>query len=49
MGIVRSPSGPHTITWASTGFHKKDLSDLGLRATTEIFRPDDRVPEWKPG
>jgi peroxiredoxin len=39
----------NTITWASTGFHKKDLSDLGLRATTEIFRPDDRVPEWKPG
>src|SRR6185295_201781 len=38
-----------SISWASTGFHKGELQELANRLTTQIFRPDDRVPEWKPG
>jgi peroxiredoxin len=39
----------HTISWALSGFGRKELEDLGHRLHTNIFRTDDRVPEYKPG
>ena len=38
-----------TITWSSVGFFRKDLEELGKRFGVEMFRPDDRVPNFKGG
>lgn len=37
------------ISWASNGFHKGDLTDLGRRVGIETFQRGDYVPEWKAG
>ena len=37
------------ITWASSGFSKKDLEELGRRSGVQPFRPGEYVPEWKSG
>lgn len=37
------------ITWSSIGFSKKDLQDLGERFGVALFRPEDRVPDFKGG
>ena len=38
-----------TIAWASHGFHRGDLERLAERAGAPLFRPDEKVPEWRPG
>lgn len=37
------------ISWASNGFHKGDLMDLGRRLGVDVFLSSDYVPEWKAG
>jgi peroxiredoxin len=37
------------ISWASTGFHKSELEELGRRLGVAPFRPGENVPEWKAG
>jgi len=37
------------ISLAFTGFSKADLLTVAARAQVELFRPDERVPEWRPG
>lgn len=38
-----------TISLASNGFNKRDLEEIAKRAGSEMFRPEDHVPEWKAG
>jgi peroxiredoxin len=38
-----------TVSLASVGFSKPDLEAVGDRAGVEVFRPDEKVPEWKSG
>lgn len=38
-----------SISWASNGFSKRDLEELGRRAGVQPFREDEYVPEWKSG
>jgi peroxiredoxin len=37
------------ISKSFSGFSKRDFEALGQRAGVQIFRPEDNVPEWKPG
>lgn len=37
------------IEWASNGFHRGDLEALAARAGSRLFRPGERVPDWRPG
>ena len=37
------------ISWASNGFSKAQLADLGQRLGATLFRPGEKVPEWQPG
>lgn len=38
-----------TISTSFSGFSKRDLEALGNRASVQVFRPEDNVPEWKAG
>ena len=38
-----------TISMAFDGFSKRDLERIGERAGVKPFKPEDNVPEWKPG
>ena len=38
-----------TVAKAFHGFSKRDIEALGERAGTQIFKPDDNVPDWKAG
>lgn len=38
-----------TIEWTLQGFSRKALEDLGTAFDSPVFRPGDRVPEFKPG
>jgi peroxiredoxin len=38
-----------SVSWASNGFSRRELADLGERLGVETFTPEDRVPEWKAG
>jgi len=38
-----------TISWVMESFRKKELEDLGTRAGTKTFLPDERVPDYRPG
>jgi peroxiredoxin len=38
-----------TISWAMESFRKKELEELGTRAGTKTFLPDERVPDYRPG
>jgi peroxiredoxin len=37
------------VSWASTGFSKPELEELGERVGAATFTAADRVPEWKAG
>lgn len=37
------------VSTAFNGFSKRDLEALGQRASVQVFRPEDNVPEWKAG
>jgi peroxiredoxin len=37
------------ISLASEGFIKRDIEAIAQRSGVEAFRPDEKVPEWKPG
>src|SRR3954465_10541465 len=37
------------IEWTLQGFSRKGLEDLGQSVGTPILRPEDRIPESKPG
>ena len=37
------------ISKSFSGFSKRDLEDLGQRAAVSLFRPDEKVPDWKAG
>jgi len=37
------------VSWASNGFSRIELADLGGRLGTETFTAADNVPEWKAG
>jgi peroxiredoxin len=37
------------ISLASAGFVKKDLEAIGRRGGVEMFRAEEKVPEWKAG
>lgn len=37
------------ISLAVNGFSKADLLTIAARAKVELFRPDEQVPEWRPG
>lgn len=37
------------IMWTSVSFFKNELQELGKRFGVEIFRPGDRVPDYKGG
>lgn len=37
------------ISWALSGFHKKELEALGAKLGVNPFRPGERVPEMKSG
>jgi peroxiredoxin len=54
FGITHVPSlflvePDGVISLASNGFSKRDLEAIGKRAGVEIFRPDEKVPDWKAG
>jgi peroxiredoxin len=54
FGITHVPSmfvvePSRKIEWASTGFHKLDLEELGHRYHVAIFRSTDQVPLFKGG
>ena len=38
-----------TLAKSLSGFSKRDLEALGTRAGVTVFRPEDQVPDWKPG
>src|SRR5438105_2853891 len=38
-----------TVAKSLSGFSKRDLEALGASAGVAVFRPEDKVPEWKPG
>ncbi len=38
-----------TIEWTQHGFSRKGLEELGSAFQTTVFRPGERVPEFKPG
>jgi peroxiredoxin len=38
-----------SISQSFSGFSKKDMEALGVRAKRIPFRPEDKVPEWKAG
>lgn len=37
------------INWASSGFVKSELEDLGRRFGVAVFRAEENVPAWKAG
>jgi peroxiredoxin len=37
------------IEWTLHGFSRKAIEELGERMGSPVFRPEDRVPELKPG
>jgi thiol-disulfide isomerase/thioredoxin len=37
------------VTWSEHGFSRAGLSEVAARFGVELFRPTDRVPEFKPG
>jgi peroxiredoxin len=37
------------VSWASVGFQKKELTEVGRRAGITLFGPGDNVPESKSG
>jgi peroxiredoxin len=54
LGITNVPSlfliePDGAISMAGSGFSKTDLDALGRRAGVSIFRPEEKVPEWKAG
>ena len=54
LGITNVPSlfliePDGAISMAGSGFRKADLEALGQRAGVSIFRPEEKVPEWKAG
>lgn len=54
FGITNVPSmfyvePDQTISWASTGFSRNDLEELGHRLQITPFRADDQVPDVKAG
>jgi peroxiredoxin len=38
-----------TISWTLSGFSRSELDALGRRFGIALFRPGERVPEWKAG
>ena len=38
-----------SVSKTFSGFSKRDLEALGERAGMELFHPDDKVPDYKPG
>lgn len=52
-GITQVPSlfliNDGVIDWASHGFDRLALEELGRRWSIQLFRPDENVPEWRPG
>jgi len=38
-----------TISRAIEGWNRKEIEWLGNQAGIQVIRPDDRVPDWKPG
>jgi peroxiredoxin len=54
FGITNVPSlflieSDGTILTSTSGFSKAYLEDLGKRAGVTVFRPEEKVPEWKAG
>ncbi|MBK5293664.1 MAG: redoxin domain-containing protein [Acidobacteriia bacterium] len=53
-GVSHVPSvfliepGGH-LAMAFDGFSKAAMEALGRRFSVEVFRPDEKVPQWKPG
>ncbi|MGH9633185.1 MAG: peroxiredoxin family protein [Bryobacteraceae bacterium] len=41
--------GERKIEWALNGFDRKALDQLGTRFRTDLFRPGERIPDFKPG
>lgn len=37
------------ISWTVTGFSRKGLEELGELAGVKVFRPEEKVPEWRSG
>lgn len=38
-----------TIGWSGMGFSKSDLQMLADRASFQVFRPDEKLPEYRAG
>jgi peroxiredoxin len=37
------------ISFAASGFQKREIENLGLRSGVAVFGPEEHVPEWKAG
>jgi peroxiredoxin len=53
-GITHVPSlflveADRTVSLAGSGFSRRDLETIALRFDAALFRPDEQVPEFRPG